>query len=166
MKYLKKFENSNEYPMGARKRVLQDRDNQFKSLKSDLKDICLELTDEGFSVEINDFNDDYMKDYFPGVLIKILINRHRFASVTFINNRPNISKNFLFNFSQISDAVERIIDYSDSCGYPIEIKYCGDIHNWEDITLEELYKLKSGIFDLSIKLKKIYQNENRTISYK
>ena len=69
---------------------------------SDIKDICLELKDEGFNVDIiPHLSPQELKEWFGEV--KILIYRSH------MNTRyANLKK---FNYSEISETIERLIDY-------------------------------------------------------
>jgi hypothetical protein len=71
-----------------------------------LKDICLELTDQGFGIAINS---DLPKSLLSSPPFSNKIN------LTILKSSSNGNKEFLYK--EISEVVERISDFMDSRGY-------------------------------------------------
>lgn len=86
-------------------------------VKSDLKDICLDLSDEGFTVNIKGIIPPSKDRIFQGTIlgsVKILKIRER----TF---EPFRSKFHEFKYSDVQEYIERIKDYLTPLGYDITI---------------------------------------------
>ena len=79
----------------------------------DLKDICLEMEDDGFNVSFNSSLDDVDRHLLGFDGIQIIISNH----VTWSH------QNTQFEYSKISETLERIISYIVPLGYNYNIEF-------------------------------------------
>jgi len=113
MKYLKTFE-------GLTTSIVD-------KIKSDIKNMCVELTDIEFDVEITDNKEKlqwlYMKDNVGRYEIDITVTKSQL--------RDGTSYNKSYNFSDIYEYMEMVTDYLKE--YPIEFSYMIDGINYNEV---------------------------------
>lgn len=110
MKHLKTYNkifesNITEMPGLSDLAVLPD------DIKSELKDICLELQDDGFNILLREYESNYLKyDY-------LIIDRLKYTQ--------RIDGKSLHDFKKedVMEVIERIKDYLSSVGYNIYVDY-------------------------------------------
>lgn len=107
MKYLKYFNES----------ILS------KDIVSDLKDICLEIIDDGFKIDF--WNDSELEDDIENNRIKPLNSYSRFEDEQINENEFRMSINHThrdsFRYSEVSEVVERIKDFMSQRGYEVYV---------------------------------------------
>lgn len=93
-----------------------------KDVLSDLKDICLELSDSGFQIDIDkkgaaDPCNPFDRPKYSNVWIYLTYKEARKRE----NRQEGEDYSFTFTYKEIEEVVERIKDYIQSKGYQIEI---------------------------------------------
>ncbi len=118
MKYLKSINEISHlwHNLSGKKPVLPDEVIQT------IKDICLELNDNGFKVFTNQLGFNKLgkrEGFYPNITI--------FNNILF--TRAEQRKDY-FKYSEIEEVVNRLTDYMASMGYKVKIdKTMGDVSN-------------------------------------
>ncbi len=99
-------------------RFSESKENKYLTVKNiveDIKDICIELQDREFNVRVEPDNDIKIK-------VISLKSDEVFANRNF-NFYVDITKaGSIFNISEVSDVIERLVEYMESNGYKCKLK--------------------------------------------
>ncbi len=123
MKYLKRFEGLTTQGWVRLPPIAQSAVNK---IKSDIKDICIELTDTEFDVEITD-----NKEKLRWLYRKNDVGRYQIdVTITKGILRDGVRKMKSIEFIEIYDYIEMVKDYLKE--YPIEVSYMIDGINYNE----------------------------------
>jgi len=137
MRYLKNYNEATKYTSYKKSKVKEDP-TTIEEIKATLKDICLELIDDGYKVGIQSKSGNYTKDdnfrYSWGHIIK--------DESMHIKNIITISitrNNRIFNILTISGYIQRLKDYMSGFNFTSEINIPTEYDRDEDYNVNDYF---------------------------
>lgn len=130
MKHLKTYNESDTFGSENMKKAFNIRFD--KEVINDLKDICLELKDEGYNIKYtltsSEKNHNMRKDPdYVDILQKNILQISKPRKI-----RNSTSTTSIIFFDEISEVIERIKEYMLSCGYKTTVNKLKTL-NTEDV---------------------------------
>lgn len=115
-----------------------------EEFSQDIKDICLELTDDGFLIH-NKVNNYHIK--------KLDGSKFERSSISIRIVKP---KGLLFSYKEVNDVILRILEYSEMCGVDSKVLSKSTKTEYDDITpFFKRMKYKIGnTYEIKIVLRK------------
>ena len=107
--------------------------NLTPEIKSELDDICWELRDDGFFVQLTMYEINKM---FNPIDSLFDLDPGKYPSILIFRDTQDESKGITFLYSKVEDVIERIKDYMESEGYETHVSMNGyhtHYHGWRPI---------------------------------